>query len=119
MQMFVKFNLMILKKVAMIVKWLKHYGTNEQIKKRNIIILADSLLNVINEKGLSENHSVKVNNIPGRTSNAILDKLDDFLEIKPDGLIVYAGTNDITKGGNLLNNAKKNLKASEETFSEY
>ena len=117
MQMFLKFNLMILKKVAMVVKWLKHYGANEQIKKRNII-LADSLLNVINEKGLSENHSVKVNNIPGRTSNAILDKLDDFLENKPDGLIVHASTNDITKGGNLLNNAKKNLKVN-ETFSEY
>ena len=95
--MFLKFNLMILKKVAMVVKWLKHYGANEQIKKRNII-LADSLLNVINEKGLSENHSVKVNNIPGRTSTAILDKLDDFLENKPDGLIVHASTNDITKG---------------------
>ena len=117
MQMFLKFNLMILKKVAMVVKWLKHYGANEQIKKRNII-LADSLLNVINEKGLSENHSVKVNNIPGRTSAAILDKLDDFLENKPDGLIVHASTNDITKGGNLLNNAKKNLKVN-ETFSGY
>ena len=115
--MFLKFNLMILKKVAMVVKWLKHYGANEQIKKRNII-LADSLLNVINEKGLSENHSVKVNNIPGRTSTAILDKLDDFLENKPDGLIVHASTNDITKGGNLLNNAKKNLKVN-ETFSGY
>ena len=118
MQMFVKFNLMILKKVAMIVKWLKNCGTSEQIKKRKIIILGDSLLNAVNEKGLSENHSVKVNNIPGRTSNAILDKLDDFLENKPDGLIVHASTNDITKGGNLLNNAKKNLKVN-ETFSGY
>ena len=78
-------------------------GANEQFKKRNIIIVGDSLLNAINEKGLS-NHSVKVNNIPGGTSDIILDKLDDFLKNKPDGLIVHAGTNDITKGKNLLNN---------------
>ena len=59
---------------------------------------------------MSKNHSVKVNNIPGGTSDAILDKLDDFLKNKPDGLIVHAVTNDITKGKNLLNNVKKNLK---------
>ena len=85
-------------------------GTNEQFKKRKIIIVGDSLLNGIHEKGLSKNHSVKVNNIPGGTSDAILDKLDDFLKNKPDGLIVHAGTNDITKGKNLLNNVKKILK---------
>ena len=83
---------------------------NEQFKKRKIIIVGDSLLNGIHEKGLSKNHTVKVNNIPGGTSDAILDKLDDFLKNKPDGLIVYAGTNDITKGKNLLNNVKKILK---------
>ena len=75
-------------------------GANEQFKKRKIIIVGDSLLNGINEKGLSKNHSVKVNNIPGGTS----------LKNKPDGLIVHAGTNDITKGKNLLNNVKKILK---------
>ena len=73
-------------------------GTNEQFKKRKIIIVGDSLLNSIHEKGLSKNHTVKVNNIPGGTSDAILDKLEDFLSYKPDGLIVHAGTNGITKG---------------------
>ena len=97
---------MILKKEAMIVKLFKDLcnGTNEQFKKRKIIIVGDSLLNGIHEKGLSKNHSVKVNNIPGETSDTILDKLDDFLKNKPDGLIVHAGTNNITKGKNLLNN---------------
>ena len=96
----------------MIVKLFKDLcnGTNEQFKKRKIIIVGDSLLNGIHEKGLSKNHSVKVNNIPGGTSDAILDKLDDFLKNKPDGLIVHAVTNDITKRKNLLNNVKKNLK---------
>ena len=53
----------------MIVKLFKDLcnGTNEQFKKRKIIIVGDSLLNGIHEKGLSKNHSVKVNNIPGGT----------------------------------------------------
>ena len=51
-----------------------------------------------------------MNNVPGGTSDAILDKLDEFLKNKPNGLIVYAGTNYITKGKNLLNNVKKILK---------
>ena len=85
-------------------------GANEQFEKRKIIIVGDALLNGINVKGLSKNHSVKVNNIPGGTSDVILDKLDDFLKNKSDGLIVSAGTNDITKGKNLLNNVKKILK---------
>ena len=51
-----------------------------------------------------------MNNIPAGTSDVILDKLDDFLENEPDSLIVHAGTNDITKGKDQLNNVKKNLK---------
>ena len=55
-------------------------GTNKQFKKTKIIIVTDSLVNGIHEKGLSKNRSVKVNNISGGTSDAILDKLDDFLK---------------------------------------
>ena len=58
---------------------------------------------------MPRNHGIKVNNIPGRRSDATLDKLDDFLKYKPDGLIVHAGTNDLIKGKNLLNNVKKVL----------
>ena len=71
---------------------------NEQFKESEIIIAGDSLLDGINEKGFSKNHSVKANNIPEGTSDAILDKLDNFLKNKPDGLIVHAVTNGITKG---------------------
>ena len=76
-------------------------------------------LNRINEKGLSKNHSIKVNNIPGGTSGVILNELDDFLKNKPDGLIVHAGTNDITKAKKSTDSRLKNRKASQETFPEY
>ena len=76
-------------------------------------------LNGINAKGLSKNHSIKVNNIPGGTSDAILNELDDFFKNKPDGLIVHAGTNDITKRKKSTDSRLKNRKASQETFPEY
>ena len=85
-------------------------GTTEQFKNKNIIIVGDSLLNGINEKDLSKNHTVKVNNIPGEKSDAILGQLEDFLKSKPDGLIVHAGMKGITKGKNMLNNTNKILK---------
>ena len=42
--------------------------------------------------------------MPFGKSDVILDKIDDFLENIPGGLIVHAGMNDITKGKNLMNN---------------
>ena len=62
------------------------------------------------ENELKQGEFVEVNNIPDGASDVILDKLDDFLKNKLDGLIVHAGTNDITKGGNLPNNVKNILK---------
>ena len=68
------------------------------MKKRKIIVVGDLLLDGVNEKGLAKYHSVNVNNIPRGKSDIILNKLGDYLKNKSDGLIVHAGTNDITKG---------------------
>ena len=61
-------------------------------------------------KGLSRNHRVKVNNFPGGTSETILENIDEIVKNKPDCLIIHAGTNDLTNGINLLNQAKKIIK---------
>ena len=78
--------------------------------KRKVVITGDSLLNGLNEKGLSRNHRVKVNNFPGGTSETILENIDEIIKNKPDCLIIHAGTNDLTNGINLLNQAKKIIK---------
>ena len=70
----------------------------------------DSMLNGVNEKGLSKSHNVKVKNYPGATSEDILDKIDDLLKVKPDCLLVHVGTNDLTNNVNLLNSVKKMVK---------
>ena len=70
----------------------------------------DSILNSMNEKGLSKSHSVNVKSYPGATSEDILDKINNLLKVKPDCLLVHVGTNDLTNNMNLLNSVKKMVK---------
>ena len=70
----------------------------------------DSMLNGVNEKGLSKSHNVKVKNYPGAASEEILDKIKDLLKFKPACLLVHVGTKDLTNNMNLLNSVKKMVK---------
>ena len=79
--------------------------------RKKVIILGDSLLNGINEKGLSKRHNLKIVNKPGATSERLLlEDLDNLIKYQPGSVIIHAGTNDLTNGINMLNNAKKNIK---------
>ena len=80
------------------------------MKKKKIILIGDSMLNNISEKGLSKTHKVRVINFLGGTSEKITDQLDDLIKGKPDDLIVHVETNDIANNINLLNNVKKVLR---------
>ena len=88
--------------------------SNDNIGKgarKKVIILGNSVLNGINEKGLSKKHNVKIVNKPGPTSEQLLlDDLDNLIKYQPESVIIHAGTNDSTKGINLLNNGKKIVK---------
>ena len=69
----------------------------------------DSLLNGIIENGLPKDNHDKIKNSPGGTTETILEEVEELVKNKSDTLIVDAGTNDLTKGKNLLNNVKKLL----------
>ena len=75
--------------------------------RKEVIIIGDSMLNNINNRGLSKSKKVEVLNFPGATSNDIVGKTDDVLNQKPESLIVHVGTKDLTNEINLLNNIKK------------
>ena len=60
---------------------------DKNIVKRKAIAVGDSLLNGINERGLSKDFNVKVNNIPGGTSETVLDKIKKLVKCKPSSLI--------------------------------
>ena len=68
------------------------------------------MLNGSNEKGLSHKHRVKVFDKPGVISQRILNEADDVIKSKSEYLVTHVGTNDLTNGINLLNNAKKIVK---------
>ena len=62
---------------------------------------------------------MKVNNIPGCPSETVLDKIDELVKRKSSSLVVHAGTNDLTKGKNVLNNVKKNCERGEKDLNKY
>ena len=68
------------------------------------------MLKNINIRELSKSKKVSVSNLPGATSEDILDKIENTLTTHPDTLIVHAETNDLTKDINTLRSFKKLCK---------
>ena len=64
----------------------------------------------MSEKELSRNHRVTVKNFPSGTSEKLLEEIENLAADKPDCIIIYAGTNDITNGINSLISVKKIVK---------
>ena len=58
---------------------------------------------------MSKNHKVTINSFPGGTSAMILENINQLVKSKADCLIVRTGTNDLSNGKNLLNQAKKKI----------
>ena len=64
------------------------------------------MLKNINIRELSKSKKVSVSNLPGATSEDILDKIENTLTTHPDTLIVHAETNNLTKNINTLRSFK-------------
>ena len=92
--------------------------SDKSAKKPRVIITGDSLLNSINEKGLSKVNRVRIKNFLGGTTETILEEVEELVKNKPDTFIVHAGTNDLTKGKNVLNNVKKFIKSVNRLFPQ-
>ena len=76
--------------------------------KKDDIIIGNSVLNCINEKGLSdERYKVKVKNHSNATTEDIWDFIKLELRKKPDIIIDHAGIYDITKNTKSFENYKK------------
>ena len=89
---------------------IKNLNSEEKQEKVKTVVTGDSILNSMNEKGLSKSHSVNVKSYPGATSEDILDKINNLLKVKPDCLLVHVGTNDLTNKVDLLISVKKMVK---------
>ena len=82
--------------------------------RKNVFVVGDSMLNDISERGITKQHSVKVRNFPGATTERINEEIDDILQSKPSLIIIHTGTNDLTTKTNPLNNLRKILKKCNE-----
>ena len=60
--------------------------------QNKVVVTWDIIMNGISEKGLSKFHKVAVENLPGGTSNAIVENVDQLLVKNSDDLIIHVGT---------------------------
>ena len=73
-------------------------SSEEKDGRKNVFVLGDS------EWGISKQHSAKVRNFPGATTERINEEIDDILPSEPDLIIIHAGTNDLATKINAFNN---------------
>ena len=74
---------------------------DDKHEKKRVIIVGDSILNGINEKGLTKkNHTVKVRPHPGATTEDLVDHIKPVARRKPNMVILHIGSNDLTNGVN-------------------
>ena len=81
--------------------------------------MGDSLLNGINEKGLSRRHKLRsLINLEQSGKEFWMKLIDDVNLFKstPEHLVIHVRTNDLTNGINLLNNGKKIVKKINENL---
>ena len=77
-------------------------------RSKEVIAVADSMLNNLNSRRLSKSKKFEVINFPGSTSTDIVESIDKIPENQqPNSLIVHLRTNDFTKNVNLLNSVEK------------
>ena len=69
-------------------------------KRKRIFLVGDSILNGINENGISNTHHVSVRRCPGDSSKDLVDHVKPIIRKKPDLILVHFGTNDVTNGIN-------------------
>ena len=87
--------------------------TNKETKqaakteRKNIIVIGDSILNGIEERGICKHHNVKVRPHPGAATNDIVDDIKPAARKRPDVLLIHCGTNDITNSVNTSKHLKE------------
>ena len=79
----------------------------QEKERKRVYVPGDSIINGVEEKGLSRNHIVKVRKYPGNNTEDMIDHVKPIIRKKPDLIIVHFGTNDITVGKDTDKNTQK------------
>ena len=90
----------------------EHGNENMEGPRRlNITVVGDSILNGIEEKGLSKKHRVRVRPHSGANSEDLTDHIKPIIRRKPDALIIHIGTNDLTSNIDTVKQLKSTIKS--------
>ena len=92
----------------------ENHGVRNSTLKKEIIIVGDSMIKLMNGREVSRDDSVKIRCHPGATTDDIIDYVRPSASKKPDMIIIHAGTNDIQNKVNTLQNVKKVITAIKE-----
>ena len=108
-------SLMTCKTLGRIIDQEKQTGTqNKLLKRKNIVVFGDSILNGFEEHDISKHHSVEVHPDPGAATRDIVDHVKPVARKRPDMLLIHCGTNDITSN----TDTSKHLKEIVSTVRE-
>ena len=81
------------------------YADSSKSKLPNVAILGDSILNNIEGRGISKQGNVKVNSFSGATLADMKHHIIPTIsQNAPDVIILHIGSNDLTKGGDTIDN---------------
>ena len=83
-------------------------------EKKNVFIIVDSMVKSLAERGISEDHNVKVRPQACCTTEDIEDLIKPILRKNPDAIIIHSGTNDATNGKPTKRKIKKVVKLIED-----
>ena len=81
-------------------------GRNKEPRKK-VMILGDSIVKGLNKYGLSKNQNVQVQSFSGYTAKDMLDIVKPAARRKPYAILIYAGTNDMTRDIHTMKNIRK------------
>ena len=76
-------------------------------KRKRIFLIGDSIINGINENGISSTHHISVRRCPGDRPRDLVNHVKPIVRKKPDMILVHFGTNDVTNGINTEDEMQK------------
>ena len=89
-------------------------GSSGEGQRKRVFVLGDSIINGIEEKGLSKKHNVRLRKCPGDSTEDLLDHVKPVARKKPDLIVIHFGTNDTTSGKDTKENVQKAIDTIKE-----
>ena len=86
--------------------------------KNSVIIVGDSIVKHLTGPRISKKNNIKIKTNPGATTEDIIGYIKPSIRKKPDFLLVYSGTNNLTNGINTMTKIWKVVATVEEMENE-